>query len=459
MLSTNTLADNGANLDTAGEQTTLALHLEGLRGLICAALEKQLSGKTVDLPLWTGEILQDDSPYADFLRAKKLPPVELLLLLMTLVPHIRPGYYDEIIREYLPRGGDFPEFGGVKGANSRGMQATGETAQFILAGNDLEQRLHIQDLLQGDSGLVKEKLLLLEAVREGEPIMSGRLVLSAEAVTRILTGKEREQQFSVDFPARLIRSTMNWDDLVLNAYTMNQIEDIKTWLLYNDKAMEDEVLKRKIKPGYRVMFHGPPGTGKTLTATLLGRQFGKDVYRIDLSQIVSKYIGETEKNLEKVFSKAESRNWILFFDEADALFGKRTNVQNAHDRYANQEVSYLLQRVEEFPGLLILASNFKNNIDDAFARRLHAIIQFPAPSATERLILWQKTLPASLPPEPAVSLSTLSDKYELSGATILHVVHFATLKALARADNFLRLADLLEGIKREYRKEEKTVNH
>src|ERR1044071_9620636 len=124
----------------------------------------------------------------------------------------------------------------------------------------------------------------------------------------------------------------------------------------------DKILKR----GYKALFYGPSGTGKTLTATLLGKQFDRDVYRVDLSQVVSKYIGETEKNLEKIFTRAENRNWILFFDEADALFGKRSNVQSAHDKYANQEVSYLLQRVEDYNGLLILASNFKNNIDEAF---------------------------------------------------------------------------------------------
>jgi SpoVK/Ycf46/Vps4 family AAA+-type ATPase len=288
--------------------------------------------------------------------------------------------------------------------------------------------------------------------------MSGRLILSSEWLRRFFEGREVKPDYGPDFPARLITTAMDWEDLVLNHYTLGQIQDIKTWLEYNGQVLQDKVLQRKIKPGYRVLFYGPSGTGKTLTATLLGKQFGKDVYRIDLSQIVSKYIGETEKNLERVFSKAENKDWILFFDEADALFGKRTNVQNAHDRYANQEVSYLLQRVEEFPGLLILASNFKNNIDEAFARRLHAIVNFPAPSASERLSLWQKTMPASLRAEPAIHLPQLSEKYDLTGAAILNVVHFAALKSLARSDEHIRLNDLIEGVKREYKKDERTIN-
>ena len=130
----------------------------------------------------------------------------------------------------------------------------------------------------------------------------------------------------------------------------------------------------------RILFIGAPGTGKKTFASLIGQQSGKEVYRVDLSIVVSKYIGETEKNLKKIFDEAENKNWILFFDEADALFGKRTNVRDAHDKYANQEVAYLLQRIENYDGLVILATNMKNNIDDAFTRRFHAIIHFPLKS-------------------------------------------------------------------------------
>src|SRR5690606_39095369 len=144
-----------------------------------------------------------------------------------------------------------------------------------------------------------------------------------------------------DFPAMRVSTQMEWADLVIKPKTAQQINDIQIWLNHNKAFLQDWEMGKRTKPGFRALFYGPSGTGKTLTATLLGKQFGKDVFRIDLSQVVSKYIGETEKNLEKVFKKAEHKDWILFFDEADALFGKRSNVQNAHDKYANQEVSYL----------------------------------------------------------------------------------------------------------------------
>lgn len=320
---------------------------------------------------------------------------EKAILLIALLPHLQPDFYESIMQEALPQGGDFPQFGGVRGSNHRGLLPTGETAQFIIAGNDLERRIAVQNLLLNESKLVKENIVELEAVKEGEPLMSGRLLISEEWLNKLLTGNEASPKFSSSFPAKQLITPMNWDDLVLPHFTLEQINDIAIWLQHNDAILNDDVLKRKIKPGYRVLFHGSSGTGKTLTAALLGKQFGKDVYRIDISQMVSKYIGETEKNLEKVFTKAENKNWILFFDEADALFGKRTNVQSSHDRYANQEVSYLLQRVEDYPGLLILASNFKSNMDDAFLRRFHSIIHFPNPKATDRLKLWQKTLPSN----------------------------------------------------------------
>jgi SpoVK/Ycf46/Vps4 family AAA+-type ATPase len=206
-----------------------------------------------------------------------------------------------------------------------------------------------------------------------------------------------------------------------------------------------------------VLFYGPSGTGKTLTASLLGKQFNLPVYRIDLSQVVSKYIGETEKNLEHIFARASRKNWILFFDEADALFGKRTSVSSAHDKYANQEVSYLLQRIEEHEGLLILASNYKNNIDDAFLRRFHSIIHFPMPGAAERQAIWQGCLPEIISVEEGLNWQQVAATYELSGAAIVNAVQYACIKALSRHDKHLVKQDIIDGIRKEFRKEEKNM--
>jgi SpoVK/Ycf46/Vps4 family AAA+-type ATPase len=276
-------------------------------------------------------------------------------------------------------------------------------------------------------------------------------------VNQFATGREHKPKFSAEFPAKLTTTRMTWNDLVLHPYTADQIEDIKRWIQYRHILEKDENLSRKTTPGYRVLFYGPPGTGKTLTAALLGKEFDKDVYRIDLSQIVSKYIGETEKNLNKIFDRAQHKDWLLFFDEADALFGKRTSVQSSHDRYANQEVSFLLQRIEEFTGLMVLASNFKSNIDEAFLRRFHSIIHFPMPNAQERLKLWQQSLPQSVSADNSIDLRHLAGSYEISGAAIINAVQYASLRALSREGQILQQDDLLNGIRKELLKEEKSL--
>ncbi|MDN5289504.1 MAG: ATPase central domain protein [Mucilaginibacter sp.] len=427
---------------------------EILRQLVHSRLQSHFNNAAIVFP--TVKIEDDGTPLNEFAIKNQLPLEEYIILLTALVPHVKATFFESIIQEFLPQGGDFAEFGGIKGSNHRSLLPTGETVQFILAGNDIEKRLSVQYLLISGM-LVKQGILSIELVKEGEPLMSGRIILDQEWVTRLITGTETTPKFSPDFPAKNITTAMTWDDLVLNNYTQNQLNEIMIWVQHNDALMQDEVLKRKIKPGYRALFHGPSGTGKTLTATLLGRHLNKEVYRIDLSQVVSKYIGETEKNLEKVFVKAENKNWILFFDEADALFGKRTNVQNSHDRYANQEVSYLLQRIEDFPGLLILASNLKSNMDDAFLRRFHTIIHFSIPNPLERLRLWEKAFPASYRPEPAINLRELADKYEINGAAILNIIHYAALQSISRNDEYIRNYDLVEAIRKEYRKEERTM--
>ena len=437
---------------------TLVEAIAAFKDLLDARMEAYVNNDSFSLPKWLQHNFPDNLPMPGFVKELPLQPKaeEWIIIMLALVPHVLPNFFESIIFNAMPKGGDFPEFGGVKATNHRGFLPTGETALFIVAGNEVKHRLAVSQFFEQEHWFYKQQVLWLEPVKEGEPEMSGRIILAHEWVDKLLHQKEWVPKFGVDFPAQKINTPMLWDDVVLHPRTLQQVNDISIWLQHHTRFANDENLARKIKPGYRVLFYGPSGTGKTLTAALLGKQFDKDVYRIDLSQIVSKYIGETEKNLENVFRRAESREWILFFDEADALFGKRTNVQSAHDKYANQEVSYLLQRVEDFPGLLILASNFKNNLDDAFIRRFHSVVHFPMPNAAERLILWKKSLPASLKHQN-IDLKGLSEQYELSGASILNAVQFAVLQSFARNDGNLTQPDLINGIRKEFMKEEKSV--
>lgn len=429
--------------DTLSYQTLLDLLKELVKERMLAKPTQQLRSKLLKQFHLAGQ--------------EGLNTVEVALTMIALAPHLEPGFYETIIREVYPNGGEFVEIGGVKGIFHRGMLPTGETAQFILGGNDLAHRMEIQELLSEGGNLYKRNIMSLEQVREGEPAMSGRLLLSHKWINKVVFQKESEIRFGPDFPAKRILTPMDWDDVVLHPMTMQQIGDIANWLKFNQELLKDPQMGKRISPGYRVLFYGPPGTGKTLTAAMLGKQFEKEVYRVDLSQVTSKYIGETEKNLEKIFTVAENQSWILFFDEADALFGKRTGVQSSHDKYANQEVSYLLQRVEEFNGLIILASNFKNNLDDAFIRRFHGIVHFPMPSVSERITLWEKTIPKSFKLGKDVNLAKLSEDYELTGASILNIIHYVALKAMSQGKKQLDQAALEEGVRREYAKEERFV--
>lgn len=427
--------------------------LNDLRQIIVQRMQSHFNQQVFRLDKFDDSLVREDI-------TRHLPAAvtteEWITLILSLVPHVQPNFFELVIAEHLPNGGDFSEFGGVKGSNHRSILPTGETVQFILAGTDIEKRLQVQHLFDEDHFFYRYGILWLEPVKEGEPVMSGRIVMGQDWVDKILLNKETVPRFGLDFPAKRITTNMIWDDVVLNQQTRAYVNEISNWLQLHHLFFEDENLKRKVKPGYRVLFYGPSGTGKTLTAALLGRQFQKDVYRVDLSQVVSKYIGETEKNLESVFKKAETRNWILFFDEADALFGKRTNMQSAHDKYANQEVSYLLQRVEDYPGLMILATNFKSNLDEAFLRRFHSLIHFPMPNSAERLLLWQRSMPANLQQHTDIKLEELARQYELSGASILNAVQYATLQTYARNNGIICHKDLLDGIRKEYLKEDKS---
>ena len=378
---------------------------------------------------------------------------ERVLILLALVPHVRPDFLAGIVAGHLPDGGDLPEFGGVRVEHHRGVLPTGETAQFVLAGDDLAGRFEVQRLLSDEHWFARDHVLWLDPVPEGEPVMSGRLVLDPEVVERLTTGTVSLPRFSTQFPAEHVETALDWDDVVLQPDTRRHLAEIEHWVRFNDTLMGEWGMQKRVKPGYRALFHGPPGTGKTLTATLLGKYTDRPVFRIDLSRVVSKYIGETEKNLARLFDRAGHKNWILFFDEADALFGKRTEIRDAHDKYANQEVAYLLQRIESHAGLVILATNQRGNIDAAFLRRFQAVINFPMPNAEDRCDLWQRAFPSQIQVASDVDWRDIATRFALTGAGIVNVAHFCAIEALAGPTPAIDRAFLESAIMRELVKE------
>ena len=399
----------------------------------------------------------EESMYASFIHHYQMDDDERLVALLALVPHIQPQLLDVFyqVKSTLQRG--FTEFGGIQGKQHGGFLSTGETAMFLLAGRSLQRRWECQRIFDRDHFFARHHILWLETVPVGEPRLSGQLVLSEEIVDFLTNGEMRKPDYSCDFPASLIATDMEWDELVLPPYTLEQLKELEAWTQYEQMLMHDWGLSRRLRPGYKCLFYGPPGTGKTLAATLLGKRVGRDVYRVSLSAVVSKYIGETEKNLERIFGRAENMNCLLFFDEADSLFGKRTSVSDAHDRYANQEVSYLLQRIEDFPGVVILASNYSSNIDEAFMRRFQAVVSFPMPNVADRARLWQASFSEQCQLADTVSIPEIAQQYELSGGGIMNVIRYASLMALAANSHVIQREDIIQGIRREIQKEGKTL--
>lgn len=242
-------------------------------------------------------------------------------------------------------------------------------------------------------------------------------------------------------------------DLVLPDKQKNEIDKLIAMAKNRSLVLEDWGVGQKLVSGRGIsaLFTGVPGTGKTLSAQVIAGELGLELYRVDLSTIVSKYIGETEKNLERIFTEAQNSNVILFFDEADSLFGRRSEVSDAHDRYANIEVGYLLQRIETYDGIVLMATNLGANLDEAFARRIHFIIDFPFPDEETRLRLWKLLLPDNIEKDPDIDLIPFASAYKIAGGNIRNAVVWAIYES---ADNKRPLSrtDLLHGVEREYQK-------
>ncbi|MBP1638829.1 MAG: ftsH 2 [Bacteroidetes bacterium] len=378
---------------------------------------------------------------------------ERIVLLLALMPHISPQTLDIFFVHNKDFDRPYTEFGGWKGLSHGGFLPTGETAAFIVSVNVPEKRQEVIRILGREHWFYKKNILRCEGQGEGEPFLSGRLVISDEVLAKPVHNIRFEHEYSMGFPARRITTALDWNDLVLPYHLSEELENILLWLEHQQTIRTRWQLDRIIKPGYRSLFYGPPGTGKTLTAMLLGKQNNMDVYRVDLSMIVSKYIGETEKNLAKIFDCAQHQNWILFFDEADALFGQRTETQSSNDRHANQEVAYLLQRIEDFPGMVILATNLKDNIDEAFFRRFQSSLYFPMPDQYLRYELWKKMLPPEWLDENKEELLHEAAEFKLSGGSMVNVIQSCAIKLYKQASQNLTVSFLQQAIQKELSKE------
>jgi SpoVK/Ycf46/Vps4 family AAA+-type ATPase len=277
---------------------------------------------------------------------------------------------------------------------------------------------------------------------EGRPTSAEDLKVGARA--QDVVGLERL--------ARRVEPEATWEDLILPPEIVDRLREIAERLPNREYVLGKWGFKTSSRwRGISCLFSGDSGTGKTLAGEVIARVLGLDLYVIDLSAVVSKYVGETEKNLRKVFDAAQDTNAILLFDEADALFGKRSEVKDSHDRWANIEVAYLLQRIEAFDGLAILTTNLGGNLDPAFARRLTAVVHFPQPDAGQRSRLWQRHLGRAMPLADDIDLEFLSEAFPITGGNIRNVVVSGAFLA-ASDKRAITMSDLIRGLQREYEK-------
>lgn len=287
------------------------------------------------------------------------------------------------------------------------------------------------------------------AVRAGEPLHATHLLAAARA----------HSNPRLSSLASKIVPRYNWEDIVLPPDQLSLLHEIVATIRGRPLVLETWGVGRKLasSAGVTMLFSGEPGTGKTMAAEVMANELGLDLYKIDLSTIVSKYIGETEKNLEQIFAEAQSSNAILFFDEADAIFGKRSEVKDAHDRYANIEVSYLLQRMEAYQGVTILATNLRANLDEAFTRRLQFAVDFPFPDEGDRRRIWQTLFPPGVPREEELDFTLLARRFKLAGGNIRNVLVSAAYLAASDGGR-VGMRHLLHGTRRELQKMGRLVN-
>jgi hypothetical protein len=379
-----------------------------------------------------------EGPLAVTVELGALTAAEALVLVAAVAPFV-----DERFAAAYALLADRPGVGGL----------TGEVAR-TLAARTLRGRLDATAMLAETAPLRVGGLLRLDP----PDALAGTLRPEPGLLAWLLGQPPPGQQPSADYPARPLSTVHGLDDVILPPRAQARVRDVRDRVRHHEQVVDAWGFGRHHDnvTGLVALFHGPPGTGKTMTAAAIAASVGLAAQVVDLSALVSKYIGETEKALATVFARAERERCVLVFDEADAVFGTRTEISDAHDRYANQEVSYLLSRIEAHPGVVILTTNLLGNIDAAFQRRVHVLVEFPPPGRAEREQLWRRVFPAAAPLAGDVDLVELAERFPVTGAQIRDAaVEAAYLAAAAGGPITHEL--LVAGVRRQYDKAGRTA--
>jgi len=392
------------------------------------------------LPSWEIPL---DQPNTYHTILQNFTQEERIVILVLLINQVYPTLWNafgEAFEKYMLEPTKLEHLGLSQLTGTSYLQATFGTLLFLLGGVKAQEQTKVWKLFTPEAPLNASGILEWPST-EFIPSLNTIPRLSSSAFYQLTTNQSLQPQYSPNFPATELTTAKTWDDLILGERTSMLVDQARKWVRHYTQVSEQPGVHQG--QGYRLLMSGSSGTGKTMTAALLGAEAGKPVYRIDISNIVDKYVGETSKKLRRIFEVAEAQDWILFFDEGDALFGKRTtDGQSSNERYANQEVSYLLYKLEEYQGMIFLATNQRSAIDSAFTRRFDSLIRFDNPNKYTLQKLWKHFFekPGYLALDPAITQADwreLAENAKVSAAWIEKFYAYCVMQATHAGDNYI----------------------
>jgi hypothetical protein len=388
-----------------------------------------------------------DDMYSRVVREYNMSLEERVVLLLALAPHVCPQLLDLFFLRNTNYDRGFTQFGGLKGYNHAGFIPTVETALFLLAGENLEKRFQLLSLFSDHHYFQKNKILLLGSITSGEPSASRMLSVSDEYLHHFISNEMNKSVGSAIFPAQLVTTNLEWEDLVLADEIIDQVMQIRAWITHGHQLMEEWGMKKWLKPGYRAVFYGVAGTGKTLTAALLGKTAGLDVCKIDLSIFRSGHNHEIKQFISDLIDQAQRKNWILLFDLGDDSYSEKSlAVNNGYQQPQFIQLPFLLRSLENFSGVAIFIADLSTPLNKCFYSGLQSVIHFPVPSFRERKALWLQAFSKNTSLQKELHFDEIASRYEITGGAIMEVSRQAMLRALQRGDQTIQLNDLLKSL-------------